>query len=83
MEEASTKGCESALHLLSLDREGLNKIFRQGDYLNAGEVTSPISPMDYCWFTTRYPLANELYLKNAPDFIEAEDNHFVACHLVR
>jgi peptide/nickel transport system ATP-binding protein len=47
-----------------------------------GEVTSPISPPDYCRFAPRCPLAKEQCLKNTPDFIEAEDNHFVACHLV-
>jgi peptide/nickel transport system ATP-binding protein len=47
-----------------------------------GEVTSPIAPPDYCRFAPRCPLANEKCLSIAPQFIEKEDNHFVACHLV-
>jgi peptide/nickel transport system ATP-binding protein len=47
-----------------------------------GEVTSPISPPDYCRFAPRCPLANEKCLSIAPEFIEKENNHFVACHMV-
>jgi len=48
-----------------------------------GEVTSPISPPDYCRFAPRCPLANEKCQSIAPEFIEVEDDHFVACHFVK
>ena len=48
-----------------------------------GEVTSPISPPDYCRFAPRCPLANDQCQSIAPEFVETEDNHFVACHFVK
>jgi oligopeptide/dipeptide ABC transporter ATP-binding protein len=47
-----------------------------------GEVISPVSPPDYCRFAPRCPLATKKCLSIAPEFVEVEDNHFVACHLV-
>jgi hypothetical protein len=57
IEEASVKGCELALHLLSLDKEGLNKFFRHGDYLNAAVMRDIIFIIDL--LSTRSQLDDE------------------------
>lgn len=46
-----------------------------------GEVTSPIEPPEGCRFASRCPNADERCFKDSPVFKEAEENHFVACHL--
>lgn len=48
-----------------------------------GEVTSPISPPNCCRFAPRCPIAIEECFSVSPEFIEVEENHFVACHLVK
>jgi len=46
-----------------------------------GEVTSPINPPEGCRFAARCPMAMERCNRETPEFVEVEDNHFVACHL--
>lgn len=48
-----------------------------------GEITSPINPKPGCRFTKRCLYATDKCSKIDPEFIEIEENHFVACHLVK
>jgi len=48
-----------------------------------GEVTSPIEPPEGCRFVARCPLTEDICSKETPEFVEVEENHFVACHLCR
>ncbi|MEG1781780.1 MAG: ABC transporter ATP-binding protein, partial [Oscillospiraceae bacterium] len=45
-----------------------------------GEIASPINPKVGCRFAARCPFATEQCTSQTPEFIEAEPNHFVACH---
>lgn len=45
-----------------------------------GEISSPIEPEDNCRFCTRCIYAQKKCLECSPKLIEAEPNHFVACH---
>jgi peptide/nickel transport system ATP-binding protein len=47
-----------------------------------GEITSPINPEPICRFANRCNYAMPVCSKEEPGLIEAEPNHFVACHLV-
>lgn len=46
-----------------------------------GELPSPINPPSGCVFRTRCPFAMDICEKEKPEWQEAENNHFVACHL--
>lgn len=48
-----------------------------------GEVTSQIDPPPGCRFAPRCPYATERCAKESPAFIEAEPQHFVACHMIK
>ncbi len=45
-----------------------------------GEVTSPIEPPEGCRFAVRCSMPSERCFKETPEFVEVEENHFVACH---
>jgi len=47
----------------------------------SGEIPSPVDPPTGCRFHTRCPYAHERCVIEEPVLIEAEKNHFVACHL--
>ena len=46
-----------------------------------GEVPSPIDPPPGCKFRPRCRYAMDICAKEAPQLLEVEPNHFVACHL--
>ena len=45
-----------------------------------GEVTSPVEPKPICRFAARCPYAIEKCLREEPQLVEAETDHWVACN---
>ena len=45
-----------------------------------GEIPNPANPPSGCFFHTRCQYCQEKCRKDAPDFLEQEPGHFVACH---
>ena len=45
-----------------------------------GEVTSPVEPPEGCRFAARCPVPSDRCFCETPEFVEVEENHFVACH---
>lgn len=48
-----------------------------------GEVPSAMAPPTGCVFSTRCPYAKEICHRVKPEWKEAAEGHFVACHLVK
>lgn len=48
-----------------------------------GDLPSPINTPSGCPFQTRCPHAMEVCKKSKPELAEVENNHFVACHLMK
>ena len=46
-----------------------------------GEITSPIDPPEGCRFAQRCAYCTDKCLRETPPYVEAEPDHFVACHL--
>lgn len=70
-----TKALLSAIPIPDLEYRG-----KESEVMK-GEVTSPINPPAGCRFAARCPNASGRCAKETPEFIEVEENHFVACHL--
>lgn len=48
-----------------------------------GDLPSPSNPPQGCNFSTRCPVAMDACFREEPEFIEATEGHFCACHQVR
>ena len=48
-----------------------------------GDLPDPANPPLGCNFSTRCPLAMDTCYREKPEFIEVEEGHFCACHLVK
>lgn len=47
-----------------------------------GDIPSPANPPAGCKFHTRCPVAKDICRRQIPEYRDAGNNHFVACHLV-
>ncbi|GAB6927950.1 ABC transporter ATP-binding protein [Paenibacillus sp. JCM 10914] len=45
-----------------------------------GDIPSPANPPSGCKFHTRCPIASDLCKQQVPEYRDAGNNHFVACH---
>jgi len=45
-----------------------------------GEIPSPVNPPSGCKFRTRCPYAKDICSQKVPEFIDAGNGHYVACH---
>ncbi|MEA4960585.1 ABC transporter ATP-binding protein [Lutispora sp.] len=45
-----------------------------------GEIASPINPKQGCRFAKRCEFAADICFNSNPKYVEAEEDHFVACH---
>jgi peptide/nickel transport system ATP-binding protein len=50
--------------------------------LLSGEIPNPINPPSGCMFHPRCRYAMEVCRLETPEVVEAEKNHYVACHLI-
>ncbi|MBR4420677.1 MAG: ATP-binding cassette domain-containing protein, partial [Clostridia bacterium] len=48
-----------------------------------GDIPSPANPPKGCKFHTRCSECKEICREQAPEYVEAEEGHFVACHLYK
>ena len=48
-----------------------------------GDIPNPSNPPLGCNFNTRCPVAIDICFKEEPEYREVENNHWVACHLVK
>lgn len=46
-----------------------------------GDVPSPVNPPEGCRFARRCEMCKDICRKKAPEMIEVDEGHFVACHL--
>lgn len=69
-----TKALFSAVPVPDPDSK-MNRIILKGD------IPSPANPPAGCKFHTRCSQCMEICKQKAPEYVEAEEGHFVACHL--
>jgi oligopeptide/dipeptide ABC transporter ATP-binding protein len=67
----------SSVPVLTKEEEKL----KPKEVTSRGEVPSAINPPPGCRFHTRCPFATEICRTKEPEFVMAEPDHQVACHL--
>jgi len=72
-----TKMLLSSVPVLTDDEEAL----KPKDVKSMGEVSSAINPPSGCRFHPRCPFATKTCKAKEPEFVLAEQGHYVACHL--
>lgn len=53
---------------------------RRTEVVIKGEVPSPINPPPGCRFNTRCPYANDRCIKEEPELVEVDKDHYFACY---
>jgi len=53
---------------------------RRTEVVIKGEVPSPINPPPGCRFNTRCPYTNDRCIKEEPELVEVDKDHYVACY---
>lgn len=53
---------------------------RRTEVVIKGEVPSPINPPPGCRFNTRCPYADDVCVKEEPELVEVDRNHYSACY---
>lgn len=56
---------------------------KSGRIILKGEIASPIDPPNACRFEPRCSYAREICRERAPELVQIEPHHFVACHRVK
>lgn len=74
-----TEALLSSIPVINLDETA--PVVRKEKIKLEGDLPSPANPPSGCAFRTRCPKVHDRCVNEAPELLELEENHFVACHL--